>query len=148
MSRFDSSDVLDAPEFPVIAPEFAARSNRSNLVIAHKASFDIEHLRETRVRLPLHLSARPARLAGTPQPSTQHLGGTHRPQFSAPPRPGRSRSRRTRAAGDDETREGKYTARVVAKAAWSRSVFGNNPGTKIDLFVVSAQRFPREAKNV
>ena len=40
-------DVLGAPEFPVIAPEFLARLNRSDLVIAHKASFDIEHLRET-----------------------------------------------------------------------------------------------------
>jgi len=40
-------DVLDAPEFPAIAPEFLARLNRSDLVIAHNAAFDIEHLRET-----------------------------------------------------------------------------------------------------
>jgi DNA polymerase-3 subunit epsilon len=40
-------DVLDAPEFPAIAPELLARLNRSDLVIAHKADFDIEHLRAT-----------------------------------------------------------------------------------------------------
>ena len=40
-------DVLDAPEFPTIAPELLARLNRSDLVIAHKADFDIEHLRVT-----------------------------------------------------------------------------------------------------
>jgi DNA polymerase-3 subunit epsilon len=40
-------DVLDAPEFPAIAPEFLARLNRADLVIAHYAVFDIEHLRET-----------------------------------------------------------------------------------------------------
>jgi DNA polymerase III subunit epsilon len=40
-------DVLDAPEFPAIAPEFLARLNRADLVIAHNAAFDIEHLRET-----------------------------------------------------------------------------------------------------
>jgi DNA polymerase-3 subunit epsilon len=40
-------DVLDAPEFPAIAPEFLARLNRADLVIAHNAHFDIEHLRET-----------------------------------------------------------------------------------------------------
>jgi DNA polymerase-3 subunit epsilon len=40
-------DVLDAPEFPAIAPELLARLNRSDLVIAHKADFDIEHLRVT-----------------------------------------------------------------------------------------------------
>ena len=40
-------DVLDAPEFPAIAPEFLARLNRADLVIAHKADFDIRHLRET-----------------------------------------------------------------------------------------------------
>jgi DNA polymerase III subunit epsilon len=40
-------DVLDAPEFPAIAPEFLARLNRSDLVIAHNAAFDIGHLRET-----------------------------------------------------------------------------------------------------
>jgi DNA polymerase-3 subunit epsilon len=40
-------DVLDAPEFSVIAPEFLARLARADLVIAHKADFDIEHLRAT-----------------------------------------------------------------------------------------------------
>jgi DNA polymerase-3 subunit epsilon len=40
-------DVLDAPEFPAIAPEFLARLNRADLVIAHNAAFDTEHLRET-----------------------------------------------------------------------------------------------------
>jgi DNA polymerase-3 subunit epsilon len=40
-------DVLDAPEFPGIAPEFLARLSRSDLVIAHNAGFDIGHLRET-----------------------------------------------------------------------------------------------------
>jgi DNA polymerase III subunit epsilon len=40
-------DVLDAPEFPDIAPEFLARLNRSDLVIAHNAAFDIGHLRDT-----------------------------------------------------------------------------------------------------
>jgi len=39
--------VLDAPEFPAIAPEFLARLTRADLVIAHNAAFDIEHLRET-----------------------------------------------------------------------------------------------------
>jgi len=38
-------DVLDAPEFPAIAPEMLARLTRADLVIAHKADFDIEHLR-------------------------------------------------------------------------------------------------------
>jgi DNA polymerase-3 subunit epsilon len=38
-------DVLDAPEFPAIAPELLARLNRADLVIAHNAAFDIEHLR-------------------------------------------------------------------------------------------------------
>jgi DNA polymerase-3 subunit epsilon len=38
-------DVLDAPEFPAIAPKLLARLNRSNLVIAHKADFDMDHLR-------------------------------------------------------------------------------------------------------
>ena len=38
-------DVLDAPEFPAIAPELLARLNRSDLVIAHNAAFDIGHLR-------------------------------------------------------------------------------------------------------
>jgi len=40
-------DVLDAPEFPAIAPEFLARLTRSDFVIAHNAEFDIRHLRET-----------------------------------------------------------------------------------------------------
>jgi DNA polymerase-3 subunit epsilon len=40
-------DVLDAPEFPAIAPEFLARLTRADIVIAHKADFDIEHLRAT-----------------------------------------------------------------------------------------------------
>ena len=40
-------DVLDAPEFPAIAPEFLERLTRSDLVIAHNAAFDIEHLRDT-----------------------------------------------------------------------------------------------------
>jgi DNA polymerase-3 subunit epsilon len=40
-------DVLAAPEFPAIAPEFLARLTRADLVIAHNAKFDLEHLRET-----------------------------------------------------------------------------------------------------
>jgi DNA polymerase-3 subunit epsilon len=40
-------DVLDAPEFPAIAPELLARLNRSDLVIAHNAAFDLDHLRDT-----------------------------------------------------------------------------------------------------
>jgi len=40
-------DVLDAPEFPAIAPELLARLNRADIVIAHNATFDIGHLRET-----------------------------------------------------------------------------------------------------
>ncbi len=40
-------DVLDAPEFPAIAPEFLARLTRADLVIAHNAKFDIGHLRAT-----------------------------------------------------------------------------------------------------
>jgi DNA polymerase-3 subunit epsilon len=40
-------DVLDAPEFSVIAPEMLARLTRADLVIAHNAAFDIEHLRAT-----------------------------------------------------------------------------------------------------
>jgi DNA polymerase-3 subunit epsilon len=40
-------DVLDAPEFPAIAPEFLALLARADLVIAHNAAFDIEHLRAT-----------------------------------------------------------------------------------------------------
>ena len=46
-------DVLEAPEFPAIAPELLARLTRANLVIAHKADFDIEHLRETLVHFGL-----------------------------------------------------------------------------------------------
>ncbi len=40
-------DVLDAPEFRAIAPEFLARLTRADLVIAHNAHFDIGHLRDT-----------------------------------------------------------------------------------------------------
>jgi DNA polymerase-3 subunit epsilon len=40
-------DVLDAPEFSAIAPEFLARLNHADLVIAHNAHFDIGHLGET-----------------------------------------------------------------------------------------------------
>jgi DNA polymerase III subunit epsilon len=40
-------DVLDAPEFPAIAPEILTRLTRADLVIAHNAAFDIEHLRAT-----------------------------------------------------------------------------------------------------
>lgn len=40
-------DVLDAPEFPAIAPEFLARLAHADLVVAHNAHFDIGHLRET-----------------------------------------------------------------------------------------------------
>jgi hypothetical protein len=40
-------DVLDAPEFPAIAPEFLARLTRADLVIAHNAHFDLGHLRDT-----------------------------------------------------------------------------------------------------
>jgi DNA polymerase-3 subunit epsilon len=40
-------DVLDAPEFPAIAPELLARLTRADLVVAHNAHFDLSHLRET-----------------------------------------------------------------------------------------------------
>ena len=40
-------DVLDATEFPAIAPEFLGRLSSSDLVIAHNAAFDIGHLRDT-----------------------------------------------------------------------------------------------------
>ena len=40
-------DVLDAPEFPGIAPQLLARLTRADIVIAHNASFDIGHLRAT-----------------------------------------------------------------------------------------------------
>jgi DNA polymerase-3 subunit epsilon len=40
-------DVLDAPEFPAIAPELLTWLSRSDLVIAHNAAFDIGHLRDT-----------------------------------------------------------------------------------------------------
>jgi len=40
-------DVLDASEFPAIAPEFLARLSRADLVVAHNAQFDIGHLTET-----------------------------------------------------------------------------------------------------
>jgi DNA polymerase III subunit epsilon len=47
MPRPDASGVLDAPEFPAISPELLARLTRADIVIAHKASFDIGHLRTT-----------------------------------------------------------------------------------------------------
>ena len=40
-------DVLDATEFPGIAPEFLERLTRADIVIAHNAAFDIGHLRAT-----------------------------------------------------------------------------------------------------
>jgi DNA polymerase-3 subunit epsilon len=40
-------DVLDAPEFPAIAKELVGRLAGDDLVIAHYAAFDIEHLRAT-----------------------------------------------------------------------------------------------------
>ena len=40
-------DVLDAPEFPAIAPELLERLVRADIVIAHNAAFDIDHLRVT-----------------------------------------------------------------------------------------------------
>jgi DNA polymerase III subunit epsilon len=40
-------DVLDAPEFHAISPEILSRLTRADLVIAHNAAFDIEHLRAT-----------------------------------------------------------------------------------------------------
>jgi DNA polymerase-3 subunit epsilon len=40
-------DVLDAPEFPAIAKELVGRLAGDDLVIAHYAAFDIEHLRVT-----------------------------------------------------------------------------------------------------
>ena len=40
-------DVQDAPEFSAIAPELLARLTRSDLVIAHFATFDIGVLRDT-----------------------------------------------------------------------------------------------------
>ena len=40
-------DVLNAPDFSAVAPEFLARLTRSDLVIAHNAAFDIGHLRDT-----------------------------------------------------------------------------------------------------
>jgi DNA polymerase-3 subunit epsilon len=44
LTRFD---VQDAPEFSAIAPDFLARLNRADLVIAHCAEFDLNHLRAT-----------------------------------------------------------------------------------------------------
>ena len=38
-------DVLDAPEFSAISPEILTRLTHADLVIAHNATFDIEHLR-------------------------------------------------------------------------------------------------------
>jgi DNA polymerase III subunit epsilon len=40
-------DVLDAPEFPAIASDILSRLSRADLVIAHNASFDLDHLRGT-----------------------------------------------------------------------------------------------------
>ena len=40
-------DVLDAKEFPAIAPELLSQLTRADVVIAHNAAFDIGHLRET-----------------------------------------------------------------------------------------------------
>jgi DNA polymerase-3 subunit epsilon len=40
-------DVLDAPEFPAITPDLLAWLTQTDLVIAHNASFDMGHLRET-----------------------------------------------------------------------------------------------------
>lgn len=40
-------DVLHAPEFSAIAPELLSRLSLADLVIAHNASFDMDHLRET-----------------------------------------------------------------------------------------------------
>lgn len=37
-------DVLDAPEFPCIAPDFLARLTTAEFVVAHNAEFDIGHL--------------------------------------------------------------------------------------------------------
>jgi DNA polymerase III subunit epsilon len=45
--RLTHLDVLNAPEFSAIAPEILTRLARTDLVIAHKADFDIEHLRVT-----------------------------------------------------------------------------------------------------
>jgi DNA polymerase-3 subunit epsilon len=45
--RLTHLDVLDALEFSAIAPELLGKLTRADLVIAHKADFDIEHLRET-----------------------------------------------------------------------------------------------------
>ena len=40
-------DVLNAPEFSIIAPELLARLTCVDIVIAHNAAFDIGHLGET-----------------------------------------------------------------------------------------------------
>lgn len=40
-------DVLNAPEFPTVAPELLSRMSRTDFVIAHNAEFDIGHLSET-----------------------------------------------------------------------------------------------------
>ena len=40
-------DVLDAAEFPDIAPDLLARLTQADIVIAHNAPFDIGHLGET-----------------------------------------------------------------------------------------------------
>lgn len=43
--RLTHLDVLDAPEFSVIAPQMIERLIRADLVVAHNASFDIGRLR-------------------------------------------------------------------------------------------------------
>jgi DNA polymerase-3 subunit epsilon len=40
-------DVLHSPEFPAIAPELLLRLTGADIVIAHNAAFDIDHLRAT-----------------------------------------------------------------------------------------------------
>jgi DNA polymerase-3 subunit epsilon len=40
-------DVLNAPEFPAVAPEFLARLTRADIVIAHNAKFDMGALYAT-----------------------------------------------------------------------------------------------------
>ena len=40
-------DVLHAPEFPTIAPDLLTRLTSADLVIAHNAAFDMDHLRAT-----------------------------------------------------------------------------------------------------
>ena len=125
-------DVLDAPEFPAIAPEFLARLNRADLVIAHNAAFDIEHLRDTldhfglpRPEFDYVCTCQLARRVWPELPShrlntlTAHIGH----EFNHHHAQVRRRSRRTRAAGDDETGERKHAARVVAKGGHGAEAF-------------------------